>query len=96
MTEFTPASRVAAAPHMILRVEDDDAAILFDADSGEASILNPPAAAVFGLLDGTRTIAELVAVLREEFDGMGPEAEEQVLAAVRAFDELGAVRVVSP
>ena len=85
------ASRLAVNPAMVLRVESDDCALLFDPDNGRVHVLNPAAVAVWQRLDGCLTLKEVVAGLSEEFDGMGSESGEQVLALARSLADLGAV-----
>jgi hypothetical protein len=52
-------------------------------------ILNPTAAAVWGLLDGGRTVWEVVAALATDYEDMGPDAEAQVLRTVQGFVDRG-------
>ena len=89
------ATRLAVNPTMVLRVESDDCALLFDPDNGRVHVLNPAAVAVWQRLDGRLTLEEVVAGLGEEFDGMGPEAGEQVIALARSLADLGAVGFLS-
>ena len=84
-------SRLAVNPILVLRVESDDCALLFDPDNGRVHVLNPVAVAVWQRLDGRLTLEEVVAGLGEEFDGMGSEAGAQVLALARSLADLGAV-----
>ena len=94
MTEqsaITPASRLAVNPALVLREESDDCALLFDPDNGRVHVLNPTAVAVWKRLDGHSSLREITVTLAEEYDGMGPEAETQVLALARSLADLGAV-----
>lgn len=84
-------SRLAVNPALVLRVESDDCALLFDPDNGRVHVLNPTAVAVWQRLDGRRTLREIVAGLGEEFDGMGAECSGQVVALARSLAGLGAV-----
>ena len=84
---------LAVNPTMVLREESDNCALLFDPDSARVHLLNPTAVAIWKLLDGRRSQAEIVTLLAEQFDGMGESAEEQVLALSRSLAELGAVGV---
>ena len=84
-------SRLAVNPVLVLRVESDDCALLFDPDNGRVHLLNPTAVAVWQRLDGHRTLREIVAGLGEEFDGMGAEAATQVITLARSLAGLGAV-----
>ncbi len=84
-------SALAVNPTLVLREESDDCALLFDPDNGRVHLLNPCAVAVWKRLDGRLKLREIVAALSAEFDGMGPEAEAQVLALARSLAALGAV-----
>ncbi len=84
-------TRLSVNPALVLRVESDECALLFDPDSGRVHLLNPSAVAVWQRLDGRLTLGEIVAALGEEFDGMGAECGEQVVALARDLAELGAV-----
>jgi hypothetical protein len=89
-----PESRVAAVEHVECRREGDDGALLYDRRSEKVAVLNPSAAAVWALLDGERTIADVVGALETEYDGVDPEAAAQVLRLVQEFVDRGAVVVV--
>jgi hypothetical protein len=84
-------ARLAVNPVMVLREEGDDCALLFDPDSGRVHVLNPTAVAVWKRFNGRGSLRDITATLTDEFDGMGPEAEAQVLALARALADLGAV-----
>lgn len=70
-----------ASPVVVLREEFDDWAVVFNPDTAEAAGLNPVGVTVFKLLDGTRTIDQVVAAVREEYD----DVPETVGEEVRAF-----------
>ena len=80
-------------PNLVLRVEEDDCGLLFDPDSGEVKVLNRSAVEIWNLLDGQRSLRDLLTALGEIFDGMGPEAEAQVLQTVDSLMQVGAVAV---
>ncbi len=90
-TAISCASCLTINPNLVLREESDDCALLFDPDNGRVHVLNPTAVAVWKLLDGQRSLREVTAMLAEEFDDMGPEAEAQVLTLLRSLADLGAV-----
>lgn len=96
MTAVTPTMVVGMSAHVELRSEDDDGALLYDRDRDETTILNTSAASLCHLLDGRRSVAEVVVALAEEFDGMGPEASAEVLAAVEELVTHGTARVITP
>ena len=86
-------SRLMTNPNLVLRVEEDDCGLLFDPDSGEVKVLNRSAVEIWNLLDGQRSLRDLLTALGELFDGMGPEAEAQVLQTVDSLMQVGAVAV---
>ena len=89
-------ARLIANPNMVLREEDDDAALLFDPDTGAVRILNVTAVAVWKLLDGRRDLGQIIAALREQFDEMDAEAEAQVVQLLNDCHAIGAVGTVTP
>ena len=89
--EISLDSRLAVNPSLVLRVESDDCALLFDPDNGRVHMLNPAAVAVWKHFDGRRTLGEIMLLLADEFTGIGPEAESQILALARSLGSLGAV-----
>lgn len=70
-------------------VELDGEAVVYDESSGELHHLNPSATLVFGLLDGTATIRELVADVSDAFGVPVEEVEPQLRDLVRDFRRLG-------
>ena len=78
---MNPASRPIANPVVVLREEFDDWAVLFNPDTAAASGINPVGVAIFKLLDGTRTLDQIVESVKDEFT----EVPEGVEAEVRAF-----------
>jgi hypothetical protein len=95
-SEDLPAgTRLLANPNLVLREEEDEAAILFDPDSGAVRVLNVTAVAVWKLLDGTRTFDQLLAALGEEFDAMDANAAGQVAKLLNDLAAFGAVGVLA-
>jgi hypothetical protein len=84
-------SRLVTNPNLVLRIEEDDCGLLFNPDSGEVKVLNRSAVEIWNRLDGQRSLGELILALGEVFDGMGPEAESQVLQTVESLMQIGAV-----
>jgi SynChlorMet cassette protein ScmD len=52
-------------PSIILREEFDDWAVLFDPDTAEGYALNPVGVLIWKQLDGSRTLGDVVAVVKE-------------------------------
>jgi len=70
--------RATANPSVVLREEFDDWAVLFDADSGQGSGLNPVGVAVWKLLDGRHSVAAIADVIRAQFDDVPPDVESDI------------------
>jgi hypothetical protein len=86
-------TRLAINPNLVLRVEDDDCALLFDPDNGTVQMLNSTAVDVWQQLDGKRSLKEVVSRLDELYEGIDEAAVGQILALVENLSELGAVGV---
>ena len=86
-------TRLAVNPNLVLRVEDDDCALLFDPDKGSVEMLNSTAVEIWRLLDGQRSLTEVVEQLSASYDGFDENATGQVLALVDSLARLGAVGV---
>lgn len=70
-----------ANPVVVLREEFDDWAVLFNPDTAAASGINPVGVAIYKLLDGTRTVEQIVEAVKSEFS----DVPQNVEAEVRAF-----------
>jgi PqqD family protein of HPr-rel-A system len=81
-------------PNMVLREEGGQGAILYDPDSGAVHLLNLTAASICRLLDGQRTVVDVIEALKAQFDGMDAEAEAQVRDSLQSLQRLGAVGIV--
>jgi len=69
-----------ANPLIVLRkdFEDDDWAILFDPEKGDAYGLNPVSVFIWKRLDGNNSVADILSALRSEYQEVPVEAEVQV------------------
>jgi hypothetical protein len=83
MPEVTPAvpSRPRRHPDSAFRSVADEGGLVVLAGRAEVKVLNPAAIRIFGLLDGTRTVEEIAAVIADEFD----VAPESAVADARDF-----------
>ena len=86
-------SRLAVNPCLVLRIEDDDCALLFDPDNGKVQMLNSTAVDVWQLLDGKRSLSEVVDCLRSRYEGIDDSTAQQVLGLMETLATLGAVGV---
>lgn len=86
-------SRLAVNPNLVLRIEDDECALLFDPDNGRVAMLNRTAVSLWQQLDGRRSVQEIIEVLKESYDGIDEVAVRQILALINALAASGAVGV---
>ena len=80
-----------ANPSVLLREEFDDWAVLFDSDTTHGFGLSPIGVYLWKLLDGKRSIDDMVAALRRDAADVPEEAEEQILAFVEELAQYGLV-----
>ena len=92
--EITMETKLMVNTNLVLREEGDEGALLYDPDTGAVRILNLTAVAIWKLLEAERTVSEVIRTLKEQFDGLDGEAEEQVLQMVRELQRLGALGTV--
>jgi SynChlorMet cassette protein ScmD len=69
-----------ANPLIVLRkdFEDDDWAILFDPDKGDAYGLNPVSVFIWQRLDGQHSVTDILKELHTHYDGVPEEVEVHV------------------
>ncbi len=65
-----------ANPLIVLRIEFDDWAILFDPDTGDGFTINPVGVFIWKKLDGTHTIADIIEGLKEECEELPEDVEK--------------------
>ena len=94
MSKVTMHSHIVPTDGWELRTEEDDGALLYDPATGAVAILNMTAEAVWSLLDGRRTVADVTDALARRFEGMVPEAAEDVLATIQSFVDRGSASIV--
>ena len=66
-------------------VELDGEAVIYDEQTADLHHLNPTATIVFGLCDGTATMAEIATDISDAFGVPAAEVETQVRGLVRQF-----------
>jgi SynChlorMet cassette protein ScmD len=92
-------SRPIANPVVVLREEFDDWAVVFNPDTAEAAGINPVEAAginpvgvaAWKMMDGSRTVEEIIAAIREQFDDVPETAPEEIVSFVEQLAEKGFV-----
>ena len=65
-------------PVAVLREEFDDWAVLFNPDTAKAVGINPVGVAVWKLLDGKRTIEEVIEGIEQQYDEVPDSVQEEV------------------
>jgi SynChlorMet cassette protein ScmD len=83
--------RPLANPIVVLREEFDDWAVLFNPDTAGAVGTNPVGVAVWKLLDGKRSLEEIVAEIKNNFADIPDAAPEEINAFVNTLAENGFV-----
>jgi SynChlorMet cassette protein ScmD len=78
-------------PVVVLRDDFDDWAVLFNPDTADAVGTNPVGVAVWKRMDGKRTLEEIVAEVKEQFDGVPDTVLEEMRAFVDDLAERGFV-----
>jgi SynChlorMet cassette protein ScmD len=83
--------RPIANPTVVLREEFDDWAILFNPDTAEAVGTNPVGVAVWKLMDGKRTLKDIVAEIQDNFTDVPDAATTDVTAFIKDLAKRGFV-----
>jgi hypothetical protein len=81
-------------PACFVREEDEEGGFLFNPDTGKVCLLNPAAVSIWSLLDGKRTVADIVTELRASFTDTTAEMDQQVWDHLQALCTLGVVGTV--
>lgn len=89
-----PRARLVTSDRVVLREEFDDWAVLFDPDTGVALGINPAGAAVWRLLDGSRSLEEALCEVRATFSGVPVTGMAELEAFVGDLLEARLVQVV--
>lgn len=81
---------------LVLRIEADDYALLFDPDSGRVQVLNETAVDIWQRLDGRKSLADILSELRRDYDGVDADAGDQLLSMAQTLLEIDAVELREP
>ena len=76
---------------VVLREEFDDWAVLFNPDTANAVGINPVGVSVWKLMDGKRTLEELVDEIKDRYSDVPNAAIEDLTAFVENLAENGFV-----
>jgi SynChlorMet cassette protein ScmD len=80
-----------ANPVVVLREEFDDWAVLFHPDTANAVGINPVGVALWKLMNGDRTLENLVDEIKDQFSDVPDRAIEDLTAFVENLAENGFV-----
>ena len=69
----------------------DDAAVIVLADSGEVTVLNAVGTRVWELLDGSRSVAEIIDAIEAEYEVSAEQAQQDVTDFLQTLNEAGAL-----
>jgi hypothetical protein len=71
--------------HVVVRVENDDYALLYDSNTGACSVLDPVGVFICNKLNGNLSIGEIVQESRAAFSAIPDDAAEQVSVFVETL-----------
>jgi SynChlorMet cassette protein ScmD len=83
--------RPIANPVVVFREEFDDWAVLFNPDTADAVGINPVGAAIWKLMDGQRTVDEVVAHIQSHFANVPGSAADEIRTFIEQLAEQGFV-----
>jgi len=83
--------RPIANPIVVLREEFDDWAVLFNPDTADAVGTNPVGVAVWKRMDGKRSLADIVAEIKNSFEDIPDAAFKEIADFVNRLAENGFV-----
>ena len=83
--------RPIANPTVVFREEFDDWAILFNPDTADAVGTNPVGVAVWKLMDGRRSLKEIVAKIQDQFADVPNAAAQDVTSFIKDLAKRGFV-----
>jgi SynChlorMet cassette protein ScmD len=78
-------------PVAVLREEFDDWAVLFNPDTAQAVGINPVGVSVWKLIDGKRTIDDMVAQIVKLYDEVPDSVRDDIAAFIQNLSEGGFV-----
>lgn len=90
MITIQPGAVPQRHPQVAARTIDDQAVIIL-ADSGNVTILNPVGTRVWDLIDGIRSVSDILTVITREYEVTPEEAQTDVYAFLTDLTERGAI-----
>ena len=86
-----PSDKPTPNPVVVLREEFDDWAVLFNPDTADAVGVNPVGVAAWKLMNGQRSLDEIVTEIGRLFEGMPGTAVDDMTGFVNNLTERGFV-----
>lgn len=80
-----------ANPIVVLREEFDDWAVLFNSDTADAVGTNPVGVAVWKMMDGKRSIEDIVSKIKNSFEDTPDTSAKEIAAFVNTLADNGFV-----
>ncbi|MBF0544360.1 MAG: HPr-rel-A system PqqD family peptide chaperone [Candidatus Riflebacteria bacterium] len=87
-------TKLKLKPSVVVRVESDDYAILYNPDNGDTFAISPSAVSICEHLNGKNSLDEILSDLNNEFEGIPPEAEKQLKAFLEKLLEKNLAEIV--
>jgi SynChlorMet cassette protein ScmD len=79
----------AARSVVVLREEFDEWAVLYNPDTAGTAAINPVGVAIWKLLDGKRSLEDIVAAIKDQFEDAPESITEDVSSFIRGLQEKG-------
>lgn len=92
--DVNPDAVFARHPACFVREENEEGGFLLNPDTGKVCLLNPTAVSIWDLLDGKRTLADIVAELQATFTDTTPDMEQQVWEHLQTLCAMGVIGTV--
>jgi SynChlorMet cassette protein ScmD len=80
---------------VVLREEFDDWAVLYNPDNADAVGANPIGVEIWKSLDGTKSVAEIISKIRQDYQNVSDHVESDILAFIEKLLERGLIGISS-
>jgi hypothetical protein len=77
-------------PQVAARTVDESAVIVL-ADSGEVTVLNAVGTRVWELVDGSRSVGEIIQIVESEYEAAAEQVHADVVGFIESLAEAGAI-----
>ena len=80
-------------PVVVLREEFDDWAVLYNPDNAEAVGANPIGVDIWKSLDGTKSVAEIIATIKKDYHNVSENVETEIFAFIEKLAQRGLIGI---